>query len=382
MLLPIVLAAQLTLSSYSPAQPRPDTTRFGPPGRSWVLPTERAEIRAQVVASGIRIPSSIAFLPDGRMLVSDRALGSVWIIDPRTGARDTLRGVPAVHGRVDGGMLDVVPHPDYSRNRQIYLAYAVDGDSGSSTAVDRARLDGTNLVDRERVFLARPFVATSSHFGARIVLRDGYLFISIGDRDQRERAQDLAQHHGKIVRVREDGSVPPDNPFIGRSDALPEIWTYGHRNPQGLTIHPATGDLWAHEHGPRGGDEINIVRRGRNYGWPLITYGREYDGPLVGTGAVQREGMEQPLHYWVPSIAPSGMEFYTGHAFPAWRGHLLSGAMSRGHLNRIVLRDGRVVLEERILDGQGWRIRSVRQGPDGLLYVGVDGGMVLRLSPV
>ncbi len=363
------------------AQPAQDTTRFGPPGRQWVLPSEQGEIRAEIVASGIRVPSSIAFLPDGRMLVSDRAVGRIWVVDTSTGAKDTVRSVPAVHGRVDGGMLDVIPHPDYSRNRWLYLAYAVDGDSGSATAVDRARLDGTRLVDRQRLFLAQPYVASSSHFGARIVLRDGYLFLSIGDRDQRQRAQDLTQHHGKILRLRDDGSVPPDNPFVGRADALPEIWSYGHRNPQGLAVHPITGELWSHEHGPRGGDEINIIRRGRNYGWPAITYGREYEGPLVGTGAVQREGMEQPLHYWVPSIAPSGMMFYGGRTFPAWRGNLFTGAMAARHLDRIVLRDGRVVLEERLLEGQGWRIRSVHEGPDGALYVGVDGGMVLRLSP-
>lgn len=345
-----------------------------------VFDTERGRVRVQVIADSLRVPSAIAFLPDGRVLVAERAAGRLDLIDLGSGARSALEGLPPVFAETDGGMLDVLPHPDYAANGWIYFAYSIRTGGGNTTVVDRARLRGTRMVDRQRLFAALPAVDNGHHFGCRLVLQDGYLFISLGDRDQRDRAQRLDNHHGKIVRLHEDGRVPTDNPFVAVSGALPEIWSLGHRNPQGLALRD--GVLWEHEHGPRGGDEINIIRRGANYGWPLITYGREYEGGPVGEGLTARPGLEQPVHYFIPSIAPSGMTFYTGDSFPRWRGNLFIGAMGLTHLGRYSFRGDTLVREERIFDGMPWRVRAVTQGPDGLLYMAVDtGGMVLRLRP-
>jgi len=220
------------------------------------------------------------------------------------------------------------------------------------------------------------------HYGCRLLLRDGFLFISMGDRLTRDSAQNLSTHNGKIIRLHEDGRLPADNPFLSTPQARPEIWSYGHRNQQGMDFHPQTGELWIHEHGPKGGDEINIVRPGRNYGWPIITYGEEYEGGPVGKGLTQQEGMEQPVYYYVPSIAPSGMTFYTGEAFAAWKGDIFLGAMAGRHLNRLVIEGNEVIEEERLLEDLHWRIRCVKQGPDGALYIAVDQGMIVRLRPV
>jgi aldose sugar dehydrogenase len=322
----------------------------------------------------------MAFLPDGRLLVSERPTGRLSVADLGTGVTVPVQGVPAVHGKEDGGLLDVVLHPRYRENGWIYFSYAIHTPEGNTTVVDRARLRGTRLVDRQRLFTAQPYIDNSNHFGSRLVLRDGYLYVSLGDRELRDLAQDLGTHHGKIVRLHDDGRVPNDNPFVRRAGARPEIWSYGHRNPQGLAVNPATGELWEHEHGPKGGDEVNVIHPGCNYGWPVITYGREYAGGQVGAGLTEQKGLEQPLYYYVPSIAPSGMEFYTGEAFPKWRGNLFIGAMALRHLNRLVIENGRVVREERLFDRR-WRVRVVRQGPDGLLYIGVDDGRILRLRP-
>jgi glucose/arabinose dehydrogenase len=302
-------------------------------------------------------------------------------VNLRSGALTRVDGVPPVHGALDGGLLDVALHPDFARNRWVYLAYSTHTHDGTATAVDRAHLVGHRLVDGRRLFTAKPSVDNSEHFGGRIVVSGGYLFVSVGERNQRQRAQDLKDDNGKIIRLKDDGSLPADNPFASRDSALPEIWSYGHRNPQGLAINPADGSLWEHEHGPKGGDEVNIIRPGLNYGWPVITYGREYSGEPVGEGITRKEGMEQPVYYYVPSIAPSGMTFYTGAAFPGWRGDLFIGAMALRHLNRLVIRDGKVVREERILGDRGWRVRVVKEGPDGSLYIGVDAGLLLRLGP-
>jgi glucose/arabinose dehydrogenase len=342
--------------------------------------TERARVRVELIADSLRVPSAIAFLPDGRALVAERAAGRLDLIDLRSGARVVLAGLPPVFAETDGGMLDVLPHPEYARNGWIYLAYSIRTGGGTTTVVDRARLRDTSLVDRHRLFAALPAVDNGHHFGCRLVLQNGYLFISLGDRDQRDRAQQLDTHHGKIVRLHEDGRVPTDNPFVGVRGALPEIWSLGHRNPQGLALRD--GILWEHEHGPFGGDEINIIRRGANYGWPLITYGHEYEGGPVGEGLTAKRGLEQPVHYFIPSIAPSGMTFYTGEAFPKWRGNLFIGAMGLTHLGRYTFRGDTLVREERLFDGMPWRVRAVTQAPDGSLYMAVDtGGMVLRLRP-
>ncbi len=371
----LLLAIAAQASAQAPASPVASAPRdLG------AFDTERGQVRVEVIADSLQIPWAIAFLPDGRALVTERAAGRMSRLDVRTGTRTVLEGVPPVFAETDGGMLDVVVHPDYARNGWIYFSYSTRVAGGSTTAVDRARLRGDRLVDRQRLFAAVPAVNNANHFGCRLVLQGGYLFITLGDRDQRERGQQLDTHHGKIVRLHEDGRVPADNPFVGKPGALPEIWSYGHRNPQGLTLGP-DGALWEHEHGPRGGDEINIIRRGVNYGWPVITYGREYEGPPVGAGLTAKEGMEQPVHYFIPSIAPSGMTFYTGDAFPTWRGNLFIGAMGLTHLGRYVFKADTLVREERLFDGIPWRVRAVTQGPDGFLYLGVDTGMLLRVRP-
>ncbi|HKG93603.1 MAG TPA: PQQ-dependent sugar dehydrogenase [Gemmatimonadaceae bacterium] len=378
-----VLAGTLVGAAAAAVLPAQQPAPADSVGKSWTYAADDGvRFRVEVVATGVAVPWGIAFLPDGRALVTDRPTGRLSLLDLATGALTTVEGVPPVYREHDGGMLDVALHPDFRRNGWVYLSYSVESDSGSATAVDRARIRDARLVDRERLFTARPAIPNNGdHFGGRLVLDRGYLYISVGDRDTRELAQQLSNHYGKVVRLHDDGRVPRDNPFVGRPGALPEIWSYGHRNPQGLARHPETGELWEHEHGPRGGDEVNVVRPGRNYGWPAITYGQEYRGGPVGEGITAKDGMEQPLHYYVPSIAPSGMDFYTGRALPRWRGSLFIGGMAIRHLNRLVVERGAVVREERLLADKGWRIRSVREGPDGFLYIGIDGGAILRLRP-
>ena len=350
-------------------------------GSCWTYQISDARFRAEVVARGLTVPVSIAFLPDGRALVAERPVGRLSFVELRSGALTPIEGVPPVVGEVDGGLLDVVAHPDFPRNGLIYFAYTEHTDSGNATVVERARLDGHRMVDRVRMLAVHPYIDNVNQFGARLVLDHGYLFIAIGDRELPALAQDLSSDAGKIVRLRDDGSVPADNPFVSVAGARPEIWSLGHRNPHGLAVDPRTGALWEHEHGPRGGDEINIIRAGRNYGWPVITYGIEYSGEPVGSGLTHHEGMEQPAYFYVPSIAPSGMAFYSGADFPRWRGNIFLGSLSYRHLNRVVLRGDRVVREERLLSDRGWRIREVRQGRDGFLYLGVESGLIVRLRP-
>ncbi len=347
---------------------------------SALIETEEGPIRVDVITRGLAIPVALAFLPDGRALVGERPSGRISLLDLRTGILEQVRGVPRAYGQFDGGMLDIAVHPGFDRNRLIFFSYAIRTPDGTATVVDRARLEGGRLAGVKRLFQTRPLSDSSFHFGSRLALKDDYLFISVGDRDEREQAQDLKSDNGKILRLRQDGRIPADNPFTGRRDVLPEIWSYGHRNPQGLALDPA-GALWEHEHGPMGGDEVNLIRPGANYGWPVITYGREYSGEPVGQGITQQDGMEQPIHYWVPSIAPSGMEIYTGSAFPRWRGNLFIGAMAKRHLNRLVIQNGKVAREERLLAGRIGRVRVVRQGRDGYLYLGTDLGLILRLRP-
>jgi glucose/arabinose dehydrogenase len=299
-----------------------------------------------------------------------------------------LPGVPQVWAREQGGLLDVALAPDFARSRIVYLSYSEPGEGGAGTAVARARLAAgeTALENVQVIFRQQPKVESGAHFGSRIVFPGnggGLMFITTGDRGRRDDAQDLGRHMGKVIRLGQDGTVPPDNPFAGRSDARPEIWSYGHRNIQGAALHPETGVLWTVEHGAMGGDEVNIPRPGRNYGWPVITYGRDYSGATIGEGT-RKAGMEQPVHYWDPSIAPSGMTFYTGDRFPAWRGNLFVGSLKFGLLVRLEVSGERVTGQERLLDGLRQRIRDVRQGPDGLLYLltDEDAGRVLRVEPV
>ena len=298
-----------------------------------------------------------------------------------------VAGLPKIDAGGQGGLLDVVTDAAFATNRTVYFCFAEPGPGGNSTALAKARLsaDRSRLEAVQVIFSQKPKVASPLHFGCRVVeARDGTLFLALGERYRlAQDAQTLDNHHGKLVRVHKDGSVPKDNPFVGRAGALPEIWSFGHRNPQGATLAP-DGTLWMHEHGPQGGDEINLPQSGRNYGWPVITYGEQYGGGKVGEGLSAKAGMEQPLHYWVPSIAPSGMAFVTSERYgKAWQGNLLVGALAGRHVARLELAGGKVVRETRLLSDLRERIRDVRQGPDGLIYLLTDHpqGRLLRLTP-
>ncbi|WP_223301358.1 PQQ-dependent sugar dehydrogenase [Variovorax boronicumulans] len=348
-----------------------------------------AQVRAETVASGLENPWGVAFLPEGRFVVTEKP-GRLRLVaaDGKLGA--PIQGLPPVAAGGQGGLLDVLADSGFAQNRTLYFCYSepeAAGGSGNSTALARARLsaDGTKLEALKVIFSQKPKVASRAHFGCRIVeARDGNLFLTLGDRfSRKDDAQTLDNHHGKVVRIAKDGSVPKDNPFVGKPGALPEIWSYGHRNSQGATLAP-DGRFWMTEHGPQGGDEINIPRAGVNYGWPVITYGENYGGGKIGEGITRKDGMEQPLHYWVPSIAPSGMAFLTSDRYGAgWKGNLFVGSLKFGYLDRIELKDDKVVAEHKLLADGRARIRDVKQGPDGLLYVLTDesDGKLLRLRP-
>lgn len=348
--------------------------------------SEQARFRVEHLTGGLEHPWSLAFLPGGGFLVSERP-GRLRRIEADGRLLDEpIGGLPEIRARGQGGLLDVALHPEFTTNNWVYLSYVEPGPGGMGTAVARGRLSGDRLLDTEVLFRMLPKSGNGRHFGSRLVFdRDGHLFITLGDRGDRPRAQDLSDHAGSVIRLNEDGGVPADNPFVGRPDARPEIYSYGHRNIQGATLHPSTGQLWTHEHGPQGGDEINLPAPGVNYGWPVITYGVNYGiGTTIGEGT-EKAGMAQPLHHWTPSIAPSGMAFYEGNRFPGWRGDLFVGSLKFQLLLRLELEDGRVVDEERLLEEELGRIRDVRQGPDGLLYLLTDAsgdGQLVRLVPL
>ena len=350
--------------------------------KHWVVESEHGALKLELVTDSIAVPFAMAFLDNHTMIVSDRPMGNMFLVGIQDGVKTKVKGVPIVNNEGDGGLLDILPHLQYKINQELFFVYSFRNELGYSLAVERARLEGDSLIIIKRLFTAQPYYDRASFYGSRLLYQDGYLFISTGvDKSKQDSSQLLTNHLGKIMRIKEDGSVPNDNPFVNIPGALPEIWCYGTRNAQGLTINPFTNEIWEHEHGPMGGDEINILKSGKNYGWPIITYGKEYDGKLVGSGLTQKEGMEQPFHYYIPSIAPSGMVFYTGEKYPKWKGNLLIGSMVLMHLNRLTIRDGVVVNEERLLKGMKWRVRNVVQGPDGYLYIGVDGGMILKILP-
>jgi len=348
--------------------------------------TERARVRVVEVVVGLEHPWGLAFLPDGRMLVTERP-GRLRIIGTDGVVSRPLSGVPCVRAIGQGGLLDVALDPGFASNRYIYVSFAEDRGGGTNaTAVARARLDGLALRELVVIFRQQPAVESPAHFGGRLAFgRDGNLFVTLGERSGRQfidRAQSLVDHFGKVVRLKSDGAVPEDNPFVGKADARPEIWSLGHRNPQGAAIHPATGELWISEHGPKGGDELNVVRAGRNYGWPVITYGVAYSGEPIGIGT-HREGMEQPVHRWTPSIGTSGLAFYTVDRIPGWRGSAFIGGLVGRRLVRLELDGERVVHEEALFASLEQRIRDVRQGPDGFLYLLTDSpqGRLLRVEP-
>ena len=347
-----------------------------------VYKTDLYTVRIVTVARDLENPWGLAFLPDRRMLVTEKA-GRLRYVDQNGKISKPLTGVPEVFARGQGGLLDVALDPDFEANKFIYLSYAEPGKGGGGTAVGRGRLKENRLEDFEVIFQQAPKARTQIHFGSRLVFSmDGELYITLGERGERDLTQDFSVHRGQVIRIMPDGSVPGDNPFVGRKGYRPETWTHGHRNPQGAALNPESGKLWTVEHGARGGDEINIPMKGRNYGWPVISYGRHYSGLKIGEGA-QKDGLEQPVYYWDPSIAPSGMVFYTGDRFPAWKGSLLVGALKGRMLVRLELNGEKVVKEERMLKEIGDRIRDVRQGPDGFIYLLTDSskGRILRLEP-
>ncbi len=370
-------------------------TLAGPPARAagQDAPPNRAQAasvgqaRVEALAAGLSHPWALAFLPDGSLLITERT-GALRRWRAGTGLSEPLAGVPRVAAQGQGGLLDVALSPSFARDRLVYLAYAEAGRDGRlSTAVGRGRLaeDMSRLEGFARIFQQQPKLSTGMHFGSRLAFdRDGHLFIALGENNQRPAAQDLGKLQGKLVRIHADGSVPAGNPFVGRAGARPEIWSYGHRNPQGLAVHPRTGAVWLHEHGPRGGDEINIPKPGGNYGWPIVTYGMDYSGrPIPEARGAEAPGIEPPVYYWPQSPAISGMAFYDADRHPQWRGSLFVGALAGAALIRLSLDGERVTAEERLLADRRERIRDVRVGPDGHLYVLTDAanGKLLRVSP-
>ena len=334
------------------------------------------------VSAPLDRPWGLAFLPGGGMLVTEKA-GALRTVDEAGRVSPPLAGLPPIEEYGQGGLLDVVLHPGFARNRLVYLAYVRETAGGVATAVGRFRLRSGRLDGFETVFTAFPAGRSARHFGSRMAFGpDGKLYVTVGDRGRRPDAQDLSRHSGSVLRLEDDGAAPADNPFVDRPGARPEIWSWGHRNPQGLAFDRRSGRLWSHEHGPRGGDEVNVVERGANYGWPVITYGRNYIGTRI-TDETARPGMAQPRTYWTPSIAPSGLAFYDGDRFPGWRGSLFVGALRAETVVRLDLDGDRVVGEERLLEGFEKRVRDVRAGPDGLIYLLLDeeDAPILRLEP-
>lgn len=339
--------------------------------------------RISTVAEGIEHGWGLELLPDGRMLVSERP-GRLRIIDKQGKLSQPLDGLPKIFVAGQGGLLDVTLSPNFAKDSLVYFSFAEPGEGGAGTAVARGKLTDTALQDVQVIWRQTPKVDGNNHWGSRLVFgRDGTLFVTLGDRfTHRDKVQDLSTTIGKLVRINADGSAPRDNPFVNRSGAKPEIWSYGHRSVQAATLDPHTGQLWTVEHGARGGDELNNPQAGRNYGWPVITYGVDYSGVKIGEGTA-KEGMEQPVYYWDPVIAPSGAVFYTGDVFSDWRGDLFVGSMNPGGLVRLELRNGRVASETRYLGELKERIRDVRQGSDGLLYLLTDSprGRVIKVEP-
>ncbi|MDB5865836.1 MAG: glucose dehydrogenase [Betaproteobacteria bacterium] len=346
--------------------------------------SEKHAFNLVTLVEGLENPWSIAWLPDGRMLVTERAgrlrlVSGDFKLDPKA-----VEGLPKIVVAGQGGLFDVALHPGYKDNGWIYISYSGPGAGGHGTELMRAKLDGHRLSDQQVLFRMEPKSDSGQHFGGRIVFDGkGHLFLTLGERGDRTRAQRLDDHAGGVIRLNDDGTVPRDNPFVGRKDAKPEKFSYGNRNMQGAALHPVTGELWVHEHGPQGGDEVNIIRAGRNYGWPLVTYGAEYGSGVKIGQSTPKAGIEMPLYYWVPSIAPSGLAFYEGDKFPSWRGNMLLGALAGQMLVRLELDGEKIVREERMLKGVIGRIRDVRVGPDGFVYLLTDErrGVLVRLEP-
>ena len=396
---PLLLAGGLTLGPGVGvhAQSQASHSALDTGDMAAVHTSARHDFRVVTVAEDLNHPWSFAWLPSGEMLVTERP-GRLRIIRNGQLEPDPVEGLPQVYKELgQGGYMDVVPHPDFATNHLLYLSYGkpnADGSQGTTTVV-RGQLEGNRVVGLEEIFESTAWGDNNNHFSGRMVFdRDGYLFLAVGDRmvdpDLMEEhpAQDLTTHMGTIVRLHDDGRVPPDNPFVGRPDALPEIWSYGHRNMQGLALHPVTGDVWSNEHGPRGGDELNLIVRGGNYGWPVVSYGIHYSGEVFTT-EVHRAGMESPRFAWIPSIGISGLMIYSGEQFPWWKGDVFVGGLVGEQIGRVSLVNGQTAAsEETLLSGVLGRIREVRQGPDGFIYLAIENpegdllSNIFRLEPV
>lgn len=358
------------------------------PGLAAAQETEQAKactLTAETRVADLDHPWGVTFLPDGKAVITERA-GSLWLADPRNGKKNAIAGAPKVMAAGQGGLLDVAAHPDFTRNRRLYFSYSEPRGNGlTGTAIAHATLsdDAARLTDLTQIFSMSLATNTTRHFGSRIVFKgDGTLWFTIGDRGDGPRAQNPNDHAGSVLRIGEDGSIPADNPFADGRNGAREIWSFGHRNPQGAARHPETGALWVVEHGARGGDEINRPEAGKNYGWPTISYGHHYHGGQIGIGT-SAPGMEQPIYYWDPSIAPSGLAFVQGILFPAWEGDLLIGALKDRMLVRLDVENGAVVGEERLFQDRFGRVRDVRMGPDGAIWLLTDegDGALIRVAP-
>jgi len=332
----------------------------------------------EVIVADLNIPWGFTFLPDESMLITEK---SGELIHFKNGTKTSITGLPEIYVRGQGGLMDIILHPNYNTNGWIYFSYASsDGDeSGGNTAIARAKLNNNSLTDLEILYKATPNTTKGQHFGSRLVFdTNNYLYFTIGDRGNRdENPQDITRDGGKVYRINDDGSIPENNPFVNDGNSKTAIYSYGHRNPQGMTLHPETNEIWTHEHGPRGGDEINIIEQGKNYGWPIISYGINYSGTSF-TDITEKEGMTQPFHYWDPSIAPSGMAFINSDKYEDWNGNLLIGSLKFQYLDMCTVNENEVIKEERLLDGLG-RVRSVEQGPDGFIYVGIENLGIVKL---
>ncbi|MEM1137893.1 MAG: PQQ-dependent sugar dehydrogenase, partial [Bacteroidota bacterium] len=346
-----------------------------------VVTSEKLDFVVDTVVNELESPWGMAFLPDGSMLITEKP-GRLRIVKEGKLEASPITGLPEIVAKGQGGLLDIQLHPNYENNGWLYISYSATGSGGSNTAVMRTKLQGNALVEQEVIFQAVPFSGKSHHFGSRIEFdNEGFVYVSVGDRGERDKnPQSLETAGGKVHRILEDGSIPQDNPFVNTTDAMTSIYSYGHRNPQGLARHPVTGAIWEHEHGPQGGDEVNIIKAGINYGWPVITYGINYNNTII-TEDTAKAGMEQPLHYWTPSIAPCGMTFVASDKYPEWENNLLVGSLKFRYLARCEIQGNNIVHEEKLIETLG-RVRAVEQGPDGYIYVAMESpGMIVRLFP-
>lgn len=362
-----------------------DQYKFDDKPKNPVFTSSEQTVRLDTVATGIEVPWGMTFLPGGDMLITNRGGELFWV--KKGGSKTSIKGVPSVVAEGQGGLLDVAVDPNYEKNGWLYISYSkgkkIEGKDLTTTAVVRGKIKNGEFTESNEIFEALPYFGTRHHYGSRLQFdKKGFLFISVGDRGQTyDGPQTLEKANGKIHRINSDGSIPKDNPFVGKGKAVASIYSYGQRNPQGMAMNPTTGEIWEHEHGPRGGDEVNVIKKGANFGWPEITYGINYDGKVIST-ETKNEGMEQPELYWLPSIAPSGMAFVEGANYPKWKGDLMVGSLRFNYLNRCIIKNNKIVKEEKLLPNVG-RMRMVEMGPDGYLYIGVENpGYVFRLIPM